>query len=264
MKIEFGWRTRAFILITLFFCTTPAFSGEVIDIPLNGGETQRILFCSAGAAKANVILFPGGDGIVGIKNDGSAENPNHTFTRSMTLWAGHGINAILFDTPGGLGDHGAQRNSTDHLKRISAVIMFLKKKNGLPVWLIGHSNGTLSVSNYINASPENENKVDGLAVLGTERSAEFTRQMKLPILAVHHLHDGCRFTPIEASIQVINAAKLTAPRAELIKLDGGREESKPCKAKSRHGFLGIEDELIARISSFIRKGTDKPEDTSTL
>jgi hypothetical protein len=101
-------------------------------------------------------------------------------------------------------------------------------------------------------SSDNEKKVDDLAILSTDRSVRCERPVKLPILAVHHLRDGCNNTPIAASARVIDAARLTSPRAELIKLDGGREIRPACKAKSYHGFLGIEDELISRISAFIR------------
>lgn len=250
---------RHLILMALIFWATPAFPAQVIDIPMGVDKAQRILFFPAVAGEATVILLPGGDGIVGIRDDGGAVWPNHTFTRSMTLWSKNGINAVLFDSPNGLGNHGESRNDADHLRRIAAVIDFIRKKSNLPVWLVGHSNGTLSVSNYINASPDNEKKVDGLVILGTEHRVEFKRPLKLPILAIHHVLDGCNATPIFASVRVIEAAKLSSPRADMIKLDGGREESMPCKARSHHGFLGIEDELIARISTFIRKSPDKHE-----
>ena len=259
MKILAVWGARNLILVALILCTTPAYSADVIDISIDAAKSQRILFFPAAKAVANVILFPGGDGIVGITDDGKAARPNHTFTRSMTIWDKQGVTAVLFDTSDSLGNHGEFRNSGDHLNRISHVIAFLREKNNLPVWLIGHSNGTLSVSNYINASPENEANVDGLVILGTEHTVDFKRPLKLPILAVHHVRDACNVTPLAASVRVIDAAKTTSPRAELIRLDGGREESMPCKARSYHGFLGIEDELIGRISSFMKETIAKPQ-----
>jgi pimeloyl-ACP methyl ester carboxylesterase len=251
---------RLLILIHSFllFCAAPALCAEVIDIPVPKGKPQRILLYPAPAAEATVILFPGGDGVVGIRDNGTADRPGHTFTRSMNLWENQRINAVLFDTPDGLGTNGELRDDTDHINRISSVISYLRRKSSLPVWLVGHSNGTLSVASYMNASPENEKNVSGLVILGTEHKVAFKRPVKLPILAVHHNQDGCNVTPMYASVKVIAAAKATSPLSELIRMDGGRQESAPCKARSYHGFLGIEDELIARVGAFVRKGSATP------
>jgi len=248
---------RLSILTLSFFiyCAAPALCAEVVDIPTPKGKPQRILFYPAPAAEATVVLFPGGDGIVGIRDDGSADRPGHTFTRSMNLWEKQRINAVLFDAPDGLGRHGELRDDADHVDRITAVISWLRSRSNLPVWLVGHSNGTISVASYLNAAPGNEKNVAGLAVLGTEHSVAFKRPVKLPILAVHHNQDGCNVTPISASVRVIDAAKATSPRAELVRMDGGRQESAPCRARSYHGFLGIEDELVSRIGAFVRKGS---------
>ena len=251
-------RLMIHILTYLLFCAAPALCAEVIDIPMPQGKPQRILFYPAPAAEATVILFPGGDGVVGIRENGTADRPGHTFTRSMNLWANQRINAVLFDAPDGLGKHGELRDDSDHIDRISAVISYLGSKNSLPVWLVGHSNGTLSVASYMNASPGNEKNLSGLVILGTEIRVAFKRPVKLPILAVHHNQDGCNVTPMYASAKVIEAAKATSSRAELVRMDGGRQVSPPCMARSYHGFLDLEDELIAMIGVFVRKGPAAP------
>ena len=94
-------RVLILILSSLLFCAAPAPCAEVIDIPMPKGSPQRILFYPAPAAEETVILLPGGDGVVGIRDDGTADRPGHTFTRSMNLWEKQRINAVLFDAANG-------------------------------------------------------------------------------------------------------------------------------------------------------------------
>jgi hypothetical protein len=70
-------------------------------------------------------------------------------------------------------------------------------------------------------------------------------KIKLPLLLVHHVDDGCTGTPYR------NAERL-ATRFPLISVRGGKPaESPPCEPFAPHGFLGKEAETVDAIAAWM-------------
>jgi hypothetical protein len=68
-----------------------------------------------------------------------------------------------------------------------------------------------------------------------------------PLLLVHHVDDGCEYSPHQA-------AKRLADRYPLISVSGGPPaQSKPCEAMSPHGFLGREADTVDAIAKWMLK-----------
>ena len=68
-----------------------------------------------------------------------------------------------------------------------------------------------------------------------------------PLLFVHHLSDGCAYTPY-------SSAKQLADRYPLVTVSGGLPpQSKPCEAMSEHGFLGREAGTVEAIARWMLK-----------
>jgi len=88
------------VLIGTF--TSLCVSAQVIDIPYKDDAPTRTLLTATQSAKAVVLLFPGGGGVLRLQDDGSSTN-FHTFVRSKDLWAQYGIDSVLVDTPYDLG-----------------------------------------------------------------------------------------------------------------------------------------------------------------
>ena len=225
---------------------------QVIDVPYKSDTPTRTLLTPAKNAKAVVLLFPGGGGVLNLQDDGSTSN-FHTFVRSKDLWAQYGIDSVLVDTPYDLG--GGMRNSRsirDHQQRIFNVVSFYKEKFNLPVWIFGHSMGTVSVTEFVNGGKEKEKLIAGVIVAGTYRSATIDSDVTAPVLAIHHVDDGCASTPFVSSERIIESRnkKLTS---QFIQMDGGISEGDVCGSRAYHGFNQKEPEFVKATAQFILK-----------
>ena len=241
---------RLFMLAWAF--AIPYVNAQVFDVPYKDDAPTRTLLIPVKNAKAVVLLFPGGGGVLRLQDDGSTAN-FHTFVRSKDLWAQYGIDAVLVDTPYDLG--AGMRNSRsirDHQQRIFNVVNYYRDKFNLPVWIFGHSMGTVSVTEFVNGGKEKEHLVAGVIVAGTYRSASIDSDVGLPVMAIHHADDGCASTPLSASERIIEGrpSKITS---QFVQIDGGVSEGDVCGSKAYHGFNQREPEFIKSAAQFILK-----------
>lgn len=240
---------------TLFLCILLApfiASAQVFDVPYGDDAPTRTLLISTQNAKAVVLLFPGGGGMLRLQDDGTSAN-FHTFVRSINLWAPHGIDAVLVDTPYDLGGGRAHsRAIRDHQKRILNVVRFYKEKLNLPVWIFGHSMGTVSVTEFVNGGKDQAQLVKGVIVAGTFRTASVDSDVVMPVLAIHHVEDGCALTPVATSESIIKN-RSDKSVAQYIPMVGGVSEGDVCGSKAYHGFNAIEPEFIKAAAQFILK-----------
>ena len=223
--------------------------GQVVDISHQQDAPTRTLLLDTKNPKALVLLFPGGGGMLRLKDNGTTGN-RHTFVRSINLWAQYQIDAVLVDTPYDLGDlrRGDRRDQEDHLKRVGEVVSFYKSKTGLPIWIFGHSMGT-STATYF-ANQVKTNSLAGIIIAGTVRTARLSDDPQFPVLAIHHINDQCAGTPLSASEYIVSSRpKSYISQLEII--EGGISEGNVCDSFSYHGFNQTEPELIKRAAQFI-------------
>ena len=222
---------------------------QMIEVPSARGAPTKTLLVPASDAKATVLLLPGGGGALDLQPDGSTQS-RHTFVRSADLWKQYGINAVLVDSADDLGNTKSHaRLSRDHQRRLDEVATFYKQKLGVPLWLFGHSMSTTSVTGYANAHKA-PGTVDGIIVAGTNDTASLDRDAALPTLAIHHRKDGCRFDSVGNSEAIVRT-RAPAVRTKLALLDGGRSDGDSCGARSFHGFLGVEPDLVRTAAEFM-------------
>jgi len=223
---------------------------QIFDVPYKEEAPTRTLLIAAKDPKAVVLLFPGGGGALRLQDDGSTKNP-HTFVRSKDLWAQYGIDAVLVDTPYGLGDgRSNSRAIKNHQQRILNVVSYYREKLKLPIWLFGHSMGTVSVSEFANGGVEQQRLINGIVIAGTYRSVSIDQDVKLPVLAIHHAQDGCQNTPISASEAIIKNRSQES-HSQFILIDGGISEGDVCGSTAYHGFNQKENELVKAASEYI-------------
>ena len=236
---------------------------EAVGLTTREDVTQRILWMPREGATASVILFPGGGGRIKITDDGDIKIGNNFLVHTRDQFADQQLNVALFDAPS---DHYTKkgmkidnfRASSEHAEDISAVIDYIKKQTTVPVWLVGTSRGTESAAN---AAIRLADKIDGLVLTSsvTEENRKGVslpemqlNEIKVPTLIVHHEEDACRVTTPEGAM-IIKDALTNASKVELKYFSGGDEPiSKPCKAKSAHGYLGIENKVVNYIADFIK------------
>lgn len=252
-RLEANQLVRICLAIVLTLASGVGWANEVVDIPSAQGIPTRLLIAPTEGAKATVLLFIGGGGLLRIDEEGRTPH-RHTFVRSLGMWRAYGVQAVLMDSPFDLGNamRGNRRGSKEHLDRVSDVIRYLHAKSGQPIWIFGHSMGTATVAGFLSSGRPEVARVSGYIVAGTLRGESVPASIKLPALGIHHKREACPSTPISASEAIIQSRTPDTPRA-MVLLDGGDDTGDRCLAMAYHGFNGIENELIRTAAEFILK-----------
>lgn len=238
---------------------------DIVTLPTRDGVTQSYLLSAPAAGKARgvAILFAGGVGKVNLEREaGRAVLARGNFlVRSRRLFAGSGIIAAVVDAPsdqaGGM--HNSFRKGSAHAADIRAVVADLKKRfDGLPVFLIGTSMGSVSAA-YVGSALGSE--VNGVALTSSPFRPSGSRSrhgdsnlsdfdlagIRSEVLIVHHKEDGCVTCPYDE-------AQRRTGNIPLVSVSGGKPpESDPCEAMSAHGFLGREADAVDAIVNWMLK-----------
>ena len=209
------------------------------------------------------MLFTGGHGGLHLKADGTiTELQGNFLLRSREAFAAQGFAVAVIDAPSDRQSPpylGGFRQTAEHVNDVKSVIAWLRRELKLPVWLIGTSRGTQSVAYIATQVAPADGGPDGIVLTATILDDRRTRavpemaleRIKVPVLVVHHLQDGCRVC-LFSDMPRLTAKLKSIPRTELITFDGGINIGNPCEARAYHGFNGIEADVIARIAAWIR------------
>lgn len=247
------------IAAAMFFPSLMAHADdERVELHLPSG-IQQPFFVTApqGEPVASLILFTGGNGIVG-------KTGQNFLLRSRKKFAAQGFLVVAADVPSNhqAGLNAVIRSSAEYAQDVAPIIAYLRQKAKVPVWLIGTSTGTISAASV--AARLASNGADGLVMTSTFVPAggpapPITMTVDLaaiaiPTLFVHNKEDACG-TSSFANLAPLMARITHAPRKELIAVSGGLPpQSDACDALSRHGYFGIEDEVIGDIARWIKSG----------
>ena len=252
--------TRLLIALALLLPFGAPFAEDIVILPTRGSVTQSYLLSSpaSGKARAVAILFPGDAGRVDLERESARVllDQGNFLVRSRRLFTGSGIVAAVMDAPSDQ-SHGMRdefRLGSAHAEDIGRVVADLRSRfPGLPVFLVGTSRGTLSAAA---AGSRLGKTVDGVVLTATVFLASRRQpglngfdfsSIPVPLLFVHHVDDGCDYTPH-------SRAKRLADRYPVITVSGGLPpQSKPCEAMSPHGFLGREADTVDVIAKLMLK-----------
>ena len=233
---------------------------RVIDIPTRGGVTQRFLYVAAAKPRAAAVLFSGGAGDLGFADDGAVVRQKGNFlVRTRELFVARGIAVALVSPPSDRRDLRGFRQTREHVEDMRSVIAWLRRETGAPVWLIGTSRGTQSAAYVATQLAPAQGGADGLVLTSSVLEGRFNdravpemalERIAVPVLVVHHRQDGCRVTAY-ADVPKLMGALKSAPRKELITIEGGVSEGDPCEAFAHHGYNGVERETVDRIAAWI-------------
>ncbi len=232
------------------------------------GATQTFALIKAEKPVANVLLFAGGHGMLKlIRNTSSRPGMDRSLKgnfliRSKEEFISRGLNVVLVDAPsdkqGRDGMLGGFRNSARHVKDLEGVIDFVKRRNGLPVWLVGTSRGTESAAfvTIHSRKPVNGMVLTSSVTVSSRNGTPVTsyplEKIRVPVQIVFHENDGCWVTPPWGAKAIARALR-NAAKVEVKAFDGGDPAaSGPCKAQSEHGFRGIEGRVVESIAAFIK------------
>ena len=192
----------------------------VVDIPTRAKVTQRLIVLSPPEPKAAVILLAGGHGGLQITSKGSFTWGSGNFLiRSRQLFVDLGLMVVIVDAPSDRQNPpflaGGFRDTPEHVADIKAVIAWLRKQQPkLPVWLVGTSHGTQSAA-YVATQLSGADGPDGIVLTSTviydnketPVPAMPLSKVRVPVLVVHHVQDGCSKCPYSDAAAML--AKIT-------------------------------------------------------
>jgi hypothetical protein len=215
---------------------------------------------------ASVVLFAGGDGVLGLQSASSMKSEAGNFlVRTRDKFADHNFMVAVVDAPSdrqqGMG--AIFRMSNAHAGDIGAVVAYLKNQAALPVWLIGTSMGTFSAAKGAIAAKDIEGLVLTSTITHSMPAWEIAKshpagvasmelaKVAVPTLIVSHRKDACEASP-PANAPNLRMLLTTASKVEIALLDGGAPPvSGPCEAKAPHGYFGIEARAVDTIAKFV-------------
>jgi len=127
----------------------------------------------------------------------------------------------------------------------------------VPVWLVGTSRGTQSAA-YVATQLAGPDGPDGVVLTSTILSDDKGRpvpampldKLRIPVLVVHHEHDGCKLCAF-ADIPSLMAKLDKASKKQLLAFKGGTTRGDPCEAFAYHGFNGLESDVVPQIAAWI-------------
>jgi pimeloyl-ACP methyl ester carboxylesterase len=249
------------LLISISSAST--FDEVYVELPSRKKITQSFLLIDPPNPIASVILFAGGAGYLKLQPDGSVSSGNF-LVRSRALFAAHGLRVAVFEVPSNKRDDnglfGGYRRSKKHAQDIEVVVDYLQAKGTQPVWLVGTSRGSPSAANGA-ARLADKNKIKGVVLTsslsmdninGTNIFEIDLKLINVPAYVASHKDDRCHVTP-PFHVEAIARKLKNSPKVETALFEGGDEpRGRACGAKSEHGFIGIEQEVVTAIVGFIK------------
>jgi hypothetical protein len=240
----------ALVAVVFVLGVLPASAQAVVqDI----GGTQ-VLFAGPANPRAVLLMFAGGDGTVSFAANGQiAHLAGNFLMRTQPLWIAQGY---AFATIGSSSSLLGQRHTSTYAATIASAIDFVRTRANAPVWLVGTSMGSIAAANGAAHLP---GRVAGVvltsSVAGQSRAGETVFDSDLgaiavPALIVSNRGDTCPIAGPGFAPQIL-AALGRSPRKEIVYVESHELRSDPCEAMSPHGFLGIEADVIQRISTWI-------------
>jgi hypothetical protein len=253
---------RLLISIVLLAIAIPAHAAEtVLTLTPRPGGTFRVLTDKPARPVGSVILLAGGSGVLDLGDDGRMGGmaQNHLVrTRQAYVRAGYAI--FVPDMAADLRGTNLYRFGTPHATDLAAVVTAARAVGG-PVVVIGTSRGAVSVvallTKQSGALPDaavisSGTLLDNGRVPGATSVGGLDR-IRVPVLLLRHESDGCAASaPRDADS--FRAQLKAASRVDVATFSGGGPQqgrADPCGPQHYHGFLGIEDQVVARTVAWI-------------
>jgi pimeloyl-ACP methyl ester carboxylesterase len=236
---------------------------DIQTLTTRPGVTEQVLVIHPTMPPvASAVLFVGGPGKAGLKTPWTPGRRGGNFLYHLAdRFVADGVLVALVDVPSdhsdGLWDwHTSREHATD----IAAVIAALRAAAPVPVWLIGHSMGTLSAASA--AALLKTGGPDGIVLASSvteksRQSVETVRSVRLeditvPVLLVHHEQDYCPASPYAGAETVMDRLR-NSRKHELMAFNGGATpKSGVCDSQAPHGYWGIGNKVVDAIVAWIK------------
>lgn len=246
------------ILLILYIGNSDAATAIPVDAPKGGrheAPTFTLLY-EVENPQLTLVSILGGEGRIGIKET-SRDTRTQTALMTKNLvrkdFANLRVNVVIFDSPIDLYPSSI-REEMEHLNRVESVVKFYREKFNVPVWLLGHSNGSISVTEYL-VKKQVSMPVSGAVLSASLHSLTLKEDLNVPLLFLHHEDDECRHTPFSyAKRNVETAKRLNKALTQIAVVKGGESHGDPCR-DGKHMYYGAYEEAAKHLVNFIEKVT---------
>ena len=255
----------AFLALVLAGAATcaQAQTEQVVEIASRGQKVRALLIVPANPV-GSVVLLAGGHGVLALSPEGKIGwGAGNQLVRTRGAYARAGFATIVPDAASDMGTPAAPKSgyrySASHGQDIGAVVAYMRAIKG-PVALVGTSRGAVSAGIALaqTSGPARPDMValtaPMLMTFGDQPS--FQKSMgnnparaQLPFLVVGHRKDACKYT-LPASIDGFR--KWHGGKVDVVMLDGPEGRGDPCEAQAAHGFAGIDGEVVAAVTGWIK------------
>lgn len=236
-------RVRAIVVVlaATALSAMPGLAGDelVTSVRSPDGDVVPFVLTTDGRAPTHAaLMLPGGPGNLSPRlQDGQLVMSlgGNFLVRTRELFAEARIAVVSMD-------------ATTTPARVRAVAAELERRFGrLPVYVMGNSRGTYAT---MTLGERMDGEVAGFVHTSSLNAiASYdTRGFRSRHLMVAHAMDSCMGTNVSAAI-----AAHRRFGTDLIIMEGGTAVSRPCEAYAHHGFYGIEQETVGRISAWVQK-----------
>jgi len=244
------YRLFSIILISIACNLSKA---EIVLIPFEKDDVPTAYWANS-EAKATLIFLPGGDGSFGLANKPNAQPSwilgfiNKTEDKKI-------LDLVIIDSRTSLGYRSdlTPRTTSQHIERVKAVIDYYKQKTQLPIYLIGHSNGAISLASFLNKSSENQKIISGAIFSGSRNETQVNAKLNLPLLVLHHKDDPNGWTNPKNAERLFQEIKgKNTSTTDQVWMEGGFDEG-DVHTSGRHMYAGILDKAAVAVKEFIVK-----------
>jgi alpha-beta hydrolase superfamily lysophospholipase len=235
----------------------PDAASNVVTINIDGAPQNVLLMTPATQPVAAVVMFPGGDGQIGVGANGSIARPGNFLIRTRDKWLARGFLFVAVDAAAARAYSRGDRVGAANQRAIAEIVAAVRQRTPAPIWLLGTTAGAPAAMAGAASLPAGS--IRGVVISspiskpGTHDSVFDVPLAKIsvPVLIQIHQQDGCPATP-PANAARIKAALTSAPVVVVQEFSGGAfPRSGPCEAFAQHGFLGIEDQVVTAAANWI-------------
>lgn len=242
---------------------------QIVSVPRNDYSVSGLVTHrpDAGRFKYGIALFPGHPGILRLREEEGKirfDLGGNFLVRSRRHWLDGETLVLTVDAPSDQWSSFSQqfREGARYGEDVKALLVEVGRRYGIDDWtLVGTSEGSVSAFHAWRMNRDLARRViltasvfiagrNGPGLSGVEFDAPVSR-----LLWVHHEADPCSFTPHRSAQQF--AAKSNSPL--LTVRGGGPARSKPCEARSAHGFVDVEPEVVLAMRSWVKTGVVPPD-----
>ena len=195
---------------------------ETIEGP--DGKSRRVIFLLPPEPMGAVLLFPGGDGVVGIGSAGFVRYEENFLVRTRALWRSENLAVALADSPAGVSLLG-HRSGPEFADAAASILARLRVLTAnVPIFLVGTSQGTTGAVNLAASLPPG--RIAGLVMTSSITQPNsggetiydaHPDRVGVPTLVVVHAADTCRLSPPAEAPKIVAALKM-APRRDTLSI----------------------------------------------